>query len=269
MEGIKGFRAGCQNTTHLPPLGLVLKSPEGYSDLVLLKAGLAPRSARSPIGIGSRASAHGVCIERTELSSLKEPLESRVSWRILGAPPRRSGAGLPFDGCSRSIEDWVVGFGCHGHVCRGCSRCSFRCAAAPPSIPRESARLAAVVQAPGGPGTEDSAATVSPTPGRLNQRNARQARPSPLTISDWPWRARAFFQGRRPMQPSRLLGSHCLAFLSFLFFVRAEDLPRRVYRARARAHRRRPHDTSPPPRRRPLFPSLPPTSGSGSRQSRT
>ena len=51
-----------------------------------------------------------------------------------------------------------------------------------------------------------SAATVSSALGRLNQRDARQARLSPLTSSDWPLCWRGPLPGQEgPMQPSRLI----------------------------------------------------------------
>ena len=101
--------------------------------------------------------------------SLKEPLESRASWRFFGSPdglfahaPRLGPEG-PFLGGSGWVEESVLGFDCHGHVLRGCSRRSFPCGGTPihPFVNPP----ACCGSRPGrlGPDTEYSIATVSRT----------------------------------------------------------------------------------------------------------
>ena len=104
-------------------------------------------------------------------------------------------------------------------ICRGHRSLLFT-TAAPQSIPswirlpcgsRSGRRLR--------PDTEYSVATVSPTRGRLNQRNARQRWSSPLTISDWPRVARASSSRRKKSRYNRVSCSFVAPAFGGWYFV--------------------------------------------------
>ena len=152
--------------------------------------------------------------------SLKELFVSRASWRFFAHGPRQSPVGLFSNGCL--VEESVWELGCRGHVLRGCSRRSFLVRRHPYPSLRESACLYGSRSGPLGPDTEYSAATVSRTPGRLNQKYARQRRPSPLGHSDWPCvREGLFFREEGPMQPS-------FVYAILIFLVPEGSLPSSV-----------------------------------------
>ena len=139
--------------------------------------------------------------QKSERSSLKELFLSRAAWRIFCVPSARK----PFRAffCLRiwfrSLIDTVM---LSRLLCR-----SFPCGSTPIHPFVDTPAFRGSRSGPVMNLTPDySAATVSSALGRLNQRDARQARLSPLTSSDWPLRWRGPLPGQEgPMQPSRLI----------------------------------------------------------------
>ena len=126
---------------------------------------------------------------RTEFPFLKESVESRASRRIF-LRSFYDKACSRFFWNSNWVEESVVVWVDRGLVLRGCSRRSFRGRRHPNPFLRE--------YPPALRQSSRSAGNLTPIilcdrladAGRLNQRNARQVTPSPLEISDWPWRPR-------------------------------------------------------------------------------